>query len=173
MQIPTDFFSYAKLSAIVTIVCLVVTIIAFIAQWGIRFRFVGVTSFMTVLTTGLLALNFALVPRTEIPGAVRYSLVYDNAANRAVIAVPSSISKSALEATLQQAAINLYSPGRLGAGNGNLTILARTILHPQPGLSQPLKLGKIERSLEKREDEAMIMEIYSENLALLPEEATE
>jgi hypothetical protein len=49
-----------------------------------------------------------------------------------------------------------------------MSIRARTIIHPQPGVSKPLFLGDIKRSLANRNDEAMSVNIYSESFAELP-----
>jgi len=49
-----------------------------------------------------------------------------------------------------------------------LTIRARTIIHPEPGISQPLVLGQVQRSLATREDEQMAINIYPESFAQLP-----
>jgi hypothetical protein len=102
-----------------------------------------------------------------IAGAVRYSVVYDNGGTQTVIAVPAQISESALEATLRQAASDLYSYGRLGRNEDKLTIRARTIIHPEPGVSQPLYLGNVRRSLSNRNDDEMAIEIYQEKAQLL------
>jgi hypothetical protein len=88
-----------------------------------------------------------------------------------VIAVSPQITETQLEATLKQAAIDIFSPGRLSPGIDQMTIRARTILHPQAGISQPLYLGEIRRSLSIREDENATIEVYRENLAQLPKPA--
>jgi hypothetical protein len=125
---------------------------------------------MLVLTAGLFALSLVPLTRTVIPGGVRFSLVYDNGATQAVISVPTTISPPQLEATLRQAASDLYSFGRLGApGQNQLTIRARTILHPERGISQPIYLGQVKRSLGSRQDPDMTIEIYSEKFAQLPQ----
>ena len=164
-----DFFTYAKWSGIATIICLIVAIASFVAGWSFRFRLVGVTSFMGVLTIGIFALGLSLVSRAEIPGSVRYSLVYDTGANQAVIAVPPDIEKSAIEPTLIQAVTDLYSYGRTGTnGNDRFTVKLRTLLHPQSGVSQPLFLGQAKRSLVDRGDENIQVEVFSSNIARLP-----
>ncbi|WP_019506903.1 Ycf51 family protein [Pleurocapsa sp. PCC 7319] len=168
MTLPTDIFVYAKWSAVATILCLIVAILSFIVGWGFRFRLVGVTSFMGVLTAGIFALGLGLFPHTEIPGAARYSLIYDNGANQAVVAVPPDIEISAIEPTLLQAASNLYSYGRTGVGGNNqFTVKLRTVLHPQPGVSQPLFLGEAKRSLITRGDEEIEINVFSDNLTKL------
>ena len=67
---------------------------------------------MAVIAAGIFGLGLGLFARTEIPGAVRYSLVYDTGGAQTVVSVPSSITESQLEATMQQVAADLYSPGR-------------------------------------------------------------
>lgn len=159
-----------KWVGITTVVFAVLTIVSFIFKWGFRFRLVGVTSFMGVLTGGLFALGVSLYVRSPIPGAIPFSLVYDDASTQAVIAVPVSITESELEATLRQAAADLYSPGRFSRrGEDKLTIRARTILHPEPGISELVYLGEVKRSLAMRDDDRMEIDIYPEKMALLPQ----
>ncbi|MEC4819152.1 MAG: Ycf51 family protein [Scytonema sp. PMC 1069.18] len=163
-----DFFQYTQWSGIATLVFAGVTILGFLFKWGIRFRLVGATGFMLVLTGGLFALSLAPLTRTVIPGAVRYSRVYDNGATQAVITIPNEITPSELDATLRQAASDLYSYGRLGtSGNNQLTIRARTVIHPEPGVSVPLYLGQVKRSLAQREDSQMAIDIYQDKFAQL------
>lgn len=158
-----------KWVGITTIVFAVLTVVSFIFQWGFRFRLVGVTSFMGVLTGGLFGLGVSLYVRTPIPGAVPFSLVYDDASTQAVIAVPVNINESELDATLRQAAADLFSPGRFSRrGEDKLTIRARTILHPEPGLSELVYLGEVKRSLASRDDAQMEIYIDPDKMALLP-----
>ena len=153
-----------------TVVALLLTIVAFIVGWGFRFRLVGVTSFMGVLAAGFFALGLGLFPHAEIPGAERYALVYDNGANQAVVAVSPEIEKSAIEPTLIQAASDLYSYGRTGTGgNDRFIIKLRTVLHPEPGVSQPLFLGTAERSIRQRSSNDIEIEIFDRNVAQLPQ----
>ena len=158
---------YAQWAGILTVALAILTVIAFILKWGFRFRLVGVTSFMAVIAAGIFGLGLGLFARTEIPGAVRYSLVYDTGGAQTVVSVPSSIAESQLEATMQQAAADLYSPGRSGRGTDYLTIRVRTIIHPEPGVSQPLFLGEVRRSLATRYDDKLAIEIFPEKVAIL------
>jgi hypothetical protein len=164
-----EFLKYAQWAGILTLVFAGITLIGFVFQWAIRFRLVGATGFMVVLTGGLFALSLVPLTHTTVPGAVRYSLVYDTGSNQTVIRVLPQITESELQATLRQAAADLYSYGRLGRPDDNqLTIRARTVIHPEPGISKPLYLGQVKRSLVKRNDEQMAIEIYHENLAQVP-----
>ena len=166
MSSTTELLIGAEWFGIATIGFFLLTILGFILKWGFRFRLVGVTGFMGVLTTGLFALSLGLYTRTEIPGAAPYSLVYDNGGTQTVIAVAPKITKSELEATMEQAASNLFSPGRLG-GENKLTVRVRTIIHPEVGISEPLYLGEVKRSLSQREDANMDIKIFPESLAKL------
>lgn len=149
-----DFFTYTQWMAIATVVCAILTGASFALQWGIRFRLVGITSFMGVLVVGLLGLSFVPFSHPLVPGAAKFSLVYDNGGNQLVIAVAPETNETALAATLQQVAEKFSSSGRLGGTNGQLVVRARTIIHPEPGVSQPLYLGEIKRSLGNRTAQA-------------------
>lgn len=173
-MIPTTstFLTITQWVGIATLACAALAVLGFVLQWGIRFRLVGATGLLGVLTFGLFALSLVPLSRTVIPGAIRYSVIYDSGATQIAIALPRQVTESELEATLRQAASDLFSPGRLGRGDNRLTIRARTILHPQPGVSQPLYLGQIKRSLSLRNDPQMEITLDQENLARLPQSST-
>lgn len=158
----------AQWVGIFTIVCAVLAVLAFLFKWGIRFRLVGVTGFMAVLTGGIFALSLGFHSRPSIPDAVHYSRVFDRGGDQVVIAVSPKVTEPQLRATLQQATADLYSPGRLSQGADYLTVRVRTILHPEPGVSQPLYLGEVQRSLSVRDDQQATIKIYRENFAQLP-----
>lgn len=168
MPSTADFLTAAQWAGLATLAFAALAGISFLFRWGFRFRLVGVTGFMGVLTAGLFALGVVPFTRTVVPGAVRFLTVYDSGSNQTVIVVPPSITESQLTATLQQAASDMFSPGRLSRGDAQLTIRARTVLHPEEGVSQPLVVGQVKRSLLVRDDENMQIDIYRENLAKLP-----
>ena len=169
MLTTANFFQYTQWSGIATLLFAALTFLAFILKWGIRFRLVGTTGFMLVLTAGLFALSIVPLSRTVIPGAARYTLVYDNGSTQAVIATSPKITPTQLDATLRQAVSNLFSSGRSGTQQEDkLTVRARTIIHPKPGTSVPVYLGEAKRSLVSRENSAIAVEIYTEKFAQLP-----
>ncbi len=168
MLTTANFLTLTQWSGILVLVLAVITLLSFLFQWGIRFRLVGATGLLGVLTIGLFALSLVPFTRTVVPGAIRFSLVYDNGGNQTVIAVPPQVTESELDATLRQAAADLFSYGRLSGVDNQLTIRARTIIHPKPGVSRPVFLGQVKRSLATRNDEQMVVEVYSESFAQLP-----
>lgn len=165
----SNLSTYTQWSALATVAFLLLAVIAFIFQWGIRFRLVGITGFMIVLTVGLFGLGLGFSPRTVVPGAVRFSRVYDNGGDQVVIVVKPSITETELEATLKQAANDYFSYGRTGGNDNKLTVRARTVIHPESGLSVPLYLGQVKRSLAVREDDNMQVDIFEDKFEQLPQ----
>jgi Protein of function (DUF2518) len=160
-----EFLKYFQWSGIVTVAFAVLTIVALFLQWGFKYRLVGATGFMGVLTAGLFALSLVPIVHTNVPGAMHYSLIYDNGSDRATIVVATPITESGLDATLRQAAADLYSYGRSGQVDKQLKIRARTVIHPRPGVSEPLVLGEVTRSLAGGEEGALDLRIDRSNLA--------
>ncbi|MEM6503201.1 MAG: DUF2518 family protein [Cyanobacteria bacterium P01_C01_bin.89] len=150
----------AKYLGLFDIACLLFTILAFVFGWGFRFRMVGITAFTGVLVAGLFGFGLAFFQRPIIEGAARYSLVYDTGGVDTVIAVPMDLDDDTLDATLRQAALDLYSPGRLGAAVAPLVVRAREIRHLDDEVSEPAYVGEISRSLTKRIDENPTVTIY-------------
>ena len=144
MPTPETFLDATKWMGIATVALALISGIAFLANWGIRFRLVGATGFSIVLTAGLFGLSFEPLSSVPIEGAIPYTTVFDSGASQIVIRVPQSISESELEATLQQAAQNLLRASRLGAPGQTPTIRARTIVHQPGGISQLLYLGQVQ-----------------------------
>lgn len=171
MPTPENFLTYTQWSGIAMLVFGVLTGLAFVLKWGLRFRLVGVTGFLGVMTVGLFSLTLMPLSRSMDPNSVRYSLVYDTGGPEAVIVVPATITQPQLVATLEQAANNYFSPGRLGNATSQFTIRARTVLHPEAGVSVPLYLGQVTRSLAVRNDPNMNVTVFDQNMALLPQES--
>jgi Protein of function (DUF2518) len=168
MLTPASFLEYSKYGGIATIALVVLTILGLLFQWGFRFRLVGITGFMMVLTVGLFGLSLGLSPRASFPGAVRYSLIYDNGNSQAVVAVANrSMTVEAAEATLRQAAQDLYSFGRVGEGDGNMHVRMRSIVHPQAGVSEPVYLGEAVRNLSNRDSQELEIVVDRKNLSKL------
>ncbi|MEN9231172.1 MAG: Ycf51 family protein [Thermostichus sp. DG02_5_bins_236] len=123
------------------------TLLAWIRNWPLKFSLVGYTAFTLVLTAGCFALSLGPIFRSRIPGAVHYTTVYDQGADRAVIAVSPDITPEQLIPTLRQAASDLGSSGRFSTGTSLFTLQARTVIHPEAGISVPLRLGTLQQPL--------------------------
>jgi hypothetical protein len=143
MPTPEEFLEATKWAGLGTLALMALAGLAFVFKWGIRFRLVGAAGFAAVLTVGLLGLSFEPFTRTVIPGAVPFSTVYDSGASNIVITVPQTITEDALNATLRQAASNLFKPYRLGVPGNSPTVRARTIVHEEGGVSRLVYLGQV------------------------------
>ncbi|WP_204102239.1 MULTISPECIES: Ycf51 family protein [Spirulina sp. CCY15215] len=163
LPIPTDLAVYTQWCGILTLVLFVITILAFLLKWGLRFRLFGATAFAVVLTVGFFGLNLGLFKHIAIPGSVRYTLVFDNAADNVVLVIPPETTRSQVEATLRQAAIDISPFGRLAMQDNMVTIRARTVIHPEPGLSLPLYLGEAKKPSNSRDPENITIELFPAN----------
>ncbi|ELS31666.1 MULTISPECIES: Ycf51 family protein [Pseudanabaena] len=166
---PALFGQLAQAMGIFVLICALITGLAVAFQWSWRYRMVGATLFSVVLVVGLFSLSFEPITRSSIAGSVPFKLVYDRFGSQATIAVAPTITPEELEATLQQASSNLFSSGRNGQGKSQMTIYARTIIHPREGLSKPIYLGRVMRSLNLRNDPNMKVEIFADKFAELPQ----
>ncbi|MEO0352627.1 MAG: Ycf51 family protein [Cyanobacteria bacterium P01_A01_bin.15] len=144
MPSPETFLDATKWMGLTTLGLGAVAVLAFLTQWGIRFRLVGITGFCAVLTIGLFGLSFEPFVSTTVEGSVPYTTVFDSGASQLVIAVPADISDFALESTLRQAAINSFNPSQLSGGAQSPKIRARAIIHREPGISDLLYLGQVQ-----------------------------
>lgn len=156
MPTPAEFLVVTQWAVLGTLALAVLAGIGFWLKWGIRFRLVGAAGFAAVLTVGLFGLSFEPFTRTVIPGAVPYATVYDSGASQIVIAVPTPITEEALEATLRQAASNLFKPYRLGLPGQTTTVRARTIVHESNGVSRLLYLGQVQPAPADSDQEYLI-----------------
>lgn len=167
MPTPADFLEATKWFGIATLSLGLLTLLAFILKWGIRFRLVGITSFMGVLTGGIFGLSFEPFIQTVIPGAIPYETVYDSGSAQVVIRVPPTITPPEIEATLQQAASNLFKPSRLGVPGQTPTIRARVIRHQPDGISELLYLGQVQPAKDTETGDSLAITLQPDTIAQL------
>ena len=124
-------------------VSLVITLVAFIAKWGLRFRLVGVTSFTFVLAISCWAFGLSYTPTVRIEGALRAPVVFDNGDDLIVAQASADFPREAIEPTLQQLAQNVRPGGR---GSAEVTVRLRQLQPAGDGASKPVVLGETTRS---------------------------
>ncbi|HAN46109.1 MAG TPA: hypothetical protein DCQ32_06100 [Cyanobacteria bacterium UBA8156] len=164
---PATYGQLAQAMGLFVLAVTLLTGIAFAQKWGFRFRMVGITAFSVVLTVGLFALSLAPIVPTEVAGAAPYAVVFDRYGPEVAIAVPPTIAQDQLVATLTKAGQNLAVPGRNGQGSTEMTVWARAIAHPQPGVSEPVYVGTLRRSLQRGPDPNATLALKPEGLARL------
>ena len=128
----------------------VITIAAFLQRWGVRFRFVGITSFTALLAISCLAFAVSYRPRVTVEGAVSVPLVFDNGIDLVVAAAPVDLPSGAAAATAKQVALNLRGNGRV-SDEGVVRVRLRRVEQTAPGLSEPVILAEVQRDLNSGE----------------------
>ncbi len=124
----------------------VLTLIAFLANWGAKFRLVGASIFAILLAGSSLAFSASYTPPLLIEGAKYAPVVYDNGKDLVVAQVPIDFPDKAIEPTLMQLAGNLKGGGR----NGKIVnVRIRKIEPVSLGISRPVILGEVVRDLNQ------------------------
>ena len=115
------------------------TVVAFLTRWGLRFRLVGISSFTFLLAVSCWAFGISYTPPVVVEGAIRAPVVFDNGTDLVVATVPADLEPAAVSATLEQLAGNLRSAGR---GSGTVKVRLRAFESAGEGISRPLILGE-------------------------------
>lgn len=117
----------------------VLTVIGFLAGWGLRFRLVGVSSFTFLLAISCWAFALSYSPPVVIEGAVRAPIVFDNGDDLVVAQAPDGLNQADVTPTLEQLAANLRGAGR---SSSVVQIRLRALESTGDGSSRPVVLGE-------------------------------
>ena len=118
------------------------TVAAFLAGWGVRFRLVGISSFTVLLAVACMAFAVSYEQRQTIPGAVNVPVVFDNGRGLVVAAPREPLPVAAIAPTLQQLAVN-QSRRPQSAADGQITVRLRQVEPTgEDGVSRPRLLGE-------------------------------
>jgi hypothetical protein len=126
------------------------TVAAFLARWGVRFRLVGITSFTVLLAISCLAFSVSYTPRVAVEGAVTVPIVYDNGGDLVVAAAPSDLAAEAVAPSLEQLARNVRGRGRTSP-DGQVRVRLRRLEPAADGASRPVLLGETRLDLASGE----------------------
>lgn len=122
------------------------TVVAFLAGWGLRFRLVGVSSFTLLLAASCWAFGVSYSPPLKVDGAVKVPIVFDNGNDLVVAQASADIDPEVIEPTLQQLAGNLRGSGRTSSV---VVVRLRAIRSEADGLARPVILGQTTRDFRK------------------------
>ena len=125
-------------------VLLLLTLVAFAARWGFRFRLVGVTSFTVLLSLSCLAFAVSYAPRIQVEGAVSVPVVFDNGGDLVVAAAPADLDPAAFLPTVEQVARNLRGSGRNAT---DVEVRLRRVEASGDGTDRPVVLATAMRNL--------------------------
>ena len=125
-------------------VLLVLTVVAFLVRWGIRFRLVGVTSFTVLLSLSCLAFAVSYTPRQTVEGAISVPVVFDNGSDLVVAAAPADMPLETFLPSVEQVAINLRGSG---LGTQTVEVRLRRVESTADGTDTPVVLATAIRNL--------------------------
>ncbi len=126
-------------------VLLLLTVVAFVVRWGIRFRLVGITSFTVLLSLSCLAFAVSYAPRQQVEGAISVPVVFDNGSDLVVAAAPAQMDPEAYSPSVQQVALNLRGSGR---GTQRVEVRLRRVEPKGEGSDVPVVLATAIRNLD-------------------------
>jgi hypothetical protein len=122
------------------------TVVAFLAGWGLRFRLVGVSSFTLLLAASCWAFGVSYTPPVSVEGAIQVPIVFDNGNDLVVAQASTDIDPDAIEPTLQQLAGNLRGSGR---ASSMVLVRLRGIRPVSDGVGRPEILGETTRDFRR------------------------
>ena len=134
----------------------ILTILAYLFSWGIKFRLTGITIFTLLLSASCWAFDQSYRPPFNVDGYKYAPIVYDNGFDLVVAQASNDFPKEAIKPTLLQIAGNLKGGGRNGA---QVKVRLRKIESAGDGISKPIILGELINDLK----ESNIIELPDRN----------
>ena len=119
-----------------------VTLIAFIFNFGFKFRITGATIFSLLLSISSWAFMQSYSEKVLIEGARYVPIVYDNGFDLIIAKAEDDFPKQAIIPTLKQLSENLKKGSRSGA---NVKIKLRKIEQFSNGVSKPVIIGETQK----------------------------
>ena len=124
----------------------ILTILAYLFNWGIKFRLTGTTIFTFLLSASCWAFEQSYTPPLNVEGYKYAPIVYDNGFDLVVAQASKDFPQEAIKPTLLQIAGNLKGGGRNGA---QVKVRLRKIEPAGDGISKPIILGEIINDLKE------------------------
>ena len=121
---------------------LIFTIIAFIFNFGFKFRIVGATIFSLLLSLSSWAFIQSYTEKVVIEGAKYLPIVYDNGYDLIIAKAEDDFPDESIEPTLQQLSENLREGSRSGA---SVKIKIRKLEKISDDVSKPVILGEVQK----------------------------
>ena len=124
---------------------LCVTVIAFIFNFGFKFRIIGATIFSMLLSLSSWAFIQSYTEKVVIEDAKYIPIVYDNGFDLIIAKADDNFPEESIEPTLEQLSENLRKGSRSGA---NVKIKIRKLEKISDGVSKPVVLGEIQKNVK-------------------------
>ena len=123
---------------------LVVTLIAFIFNFGFKFRITGATIFALLLSLSSWAFIQSYTEKVVIEGSKYLPIVYDNGFDLIIAKADDNFPEEAIKPTLEQLSENLRKGSRSGA---NVKIKIRKLEKISDGVSKPVIIGEVQKNV--------------------------
>ncbi len=134
-----------KIFGFIGIFLLCVTLIAFIFNFGFKFRIIGATIFSLLLSLSSWAFIQSYSEKVVIENAKYLPIVYDNGFDLIIAKAEDDFPEEYIEPTLKQLSENLRKGSRSGA---NVKIKIRKIEKISDGVSKPVVIGEVKKSVK-------------------------
>ena len=121
------------------------TLIAFIFNFGFKFRSIGATIFSLLLSLSSWAFIQSYSEKVSIEGSKYLPIVYDNGFDLIVAKAEDDFPDEAISPTLEQLSKNLMKGSRSGA---NVKIKIRKLKRISDEVSKPIVIGEIEKTVK-------------------------
>ena len=127
------------------IILFVGTLIAFIFNFGFKFRIIGATIFSLLLSLSSWAFIQSYTEKVVIEGAKYVPIVYDNGFDLIIAKAEDDFPRESIEPTLEQLSENLMKGSRSGA---NVKIKLRTLERISDDVSKPVIIGEVQKNVK-------------------------
>ena len=134
-----------KIFGILGIFLLLVTVIAFIFNFGFKFRIIGATIFSLLLSLSSWAFIQSYTEKVVIENAKYVPIVYDNGFDLIIAKAENDFPEDSIEPTLKQLSENLRKGSRSGA---NVKIKIRKLEKISDGVSKPVVIGEVQKNVK-------------------------
>ena len=121
------------------------TLIAFVLNFGFKFRIIGATIFSLLLSLSSWAFIQSYTEKIVIEDAKYVPIVYDNGFDLIIGKVNGDFPEESIEPTLKQLSENLRKGSRSGA---NVKIKIRKLEKISDGVSKPVVIGEVQKNVK-------------------------
>ena len=134
-----------KIFGFIGIFLLCITLIAFIFNFGFKFRIIGATIFSILLSLSSWAFIQSYSEKVVIEGAKYVPIVYDNGFDLIIAKADDNFPEESIKPTLEQLSENLRKGNRSGA---NVKIKIRKLKKISDDVSEPLVIGEVQKNIK-------------------------
>jgi len=134
-----------KIFGFFAIILLIGAIIAFIFNFGFKFRIVGATIFSLLLSLSSWAFIQSYTEKVVVENAKYVPIVYDNGFDLIIAKAEDDFPEESINPTLEQLSENLRKGSRSGA---NVKIKIRKLEKISEGVSKPVVIGEVQKNVK-------------------------